>query len=168
MACHNTRMPNTMTSSPRHRISRPAHSIANRRALRVQCTTSWPRLNPSPHLSVTDTWLLPRRYPHGHREGRGQTDNHNFATTTHLRLCHSSSTKERSCCSPTTPTWELSTASGTKALAVIDACTNGPATHFLCGQPTGYGSVSSAVAAKADILPDRRPNAVVFRSAHHG
>ena len=130
-----------------------------------------PRLNPSPHLSVTDTCAgCHVAIPTATEKAAGQTDNHNFATDdTICASCHSSSTNGEALLSANdAQLGELSTAIGTKALAVIDALYTAGDTLSVRAYRQATDQYSSAVAATADILLTAAPTAVVLRSAIHG
>ena len=130
-----------------------------------------PRLNPSPHLSVTDTCAgCHVAIPTATEKAAGQTDNHNFATDdTICASCHSSSTNGEALLSANdAQLGELSTAIGTKALAVIDALYTAGDTLSVRAYRQATDQYSSAAAATADILLTAAPTAVVLRSAIHG
>ena len=130
-----------------------------------------PRLNPSPHLSVTDTCAgCHVAIPTATEKAAGQTDNHNFATDdTVCASCHSSSTNGEALLSANdAQLGELSTAIGTKALAVINALYTAGNTVSVRAYRQTTDQYSSAAATTADILLATAPTAVLLRSAIHG
>ena len=130
-----------------------------------------PRLNPSPHLSVTDTCAgCHVAVPTATEKAAGQTDNHNFATdNTICASCHSSSTNgEALLAANNAQLDELKIAIGTKALATINALYAAGNTLSVRAYRQQTDQYSSAAATTADILLTAAPTAVVLRSAIHG
>ncbi len=130
-----------------------------------------PRLNPSPHLSVTDTCAgCHVAIPTATEKAAGQTDNHNFATDdTVCASCHSSSTNgEALLAANAAQLGELSTAIGTKALAIINALYTAGSTVSVRAYRQLTDQYSSAAATTTNILLAGAPTAVVLRTAIHG
>jgi hypothetical protein len=130
-----------------------------------------PRLNPSPHLSVTDTCAgCHVAIPTATEKAGGQTDNHNFATDdTVCASCHSSSTNGEALLSANdAQLGELGTAIGTKTLATLNALFTAGSTLSVRAYRQTTDQYSSAAATTADILLAAAPTAVVLRSAIHG
>ena len=130
-----------------------------------------PRLNPSPHLSVTDTCAgCHVAIPTATEKAAGQSDNHNFATDdTVCASCHSASTNGEALLSANdAQLGDLGTAIGTKALAIINALYAAGNTLSVRAYLQATDQYSSAAATTADILLTAAPTAVALTSAIHG
>ena len=130
-----------------------------------------PRLNPSPQLSVTDTFASCHvAIPTATEKAAGQTDNHNFATDdTVCASCHSSSTNGEALLSANNAQLgQLSTAIGTKALVIINGLYAAGNTLSVRAYRQLTDQYSSAAATTADIVLTAAPTVVAFRSAIHG
>jgi hypothetical protein len=108
--------------------------------------------------------------PTATEKAAGQTDNHNFATDdTVCASCHSSSTNgEALLAANAAQLGELSTAIGTKALAIINALYTAGSTVSVRAYRQLTDQYSSAAATTTNILLAGAPTAVVLRTAIHG
>ena len=172
MACHNTRNAEHDSFITPTDFSGP-HTPSQTDVLYGFNAYFMPRLNPSPHLSVTDTCAgCHVAIPTATEKAAGQTDNHSFATDdTICASCHSSSTNGEALLSANDAQLdELGIAIGTKALAMIDALYTDTAgdTISVRAYRQATDQYSSAAATTADILLAAAPTAVVLRSAIHG
>jgi hypothetical protein len=153
-----------------HRLLGPAHPIADRRALRVQCVLH--AASQSIPAPIGDRHLrrLPRGHTHGHREGRGHDRQPQLRDRRHhLRLLPLVVDQRRGVVgSQRRATWRTGTAIGTKALAIIMPCTLAANTLSVRAYRQATDQYSSAAATTADILLAAAPTAVVLRSAIHG
>ena len=170
MACHNTRNAEHDDFVAATDFSGP-HTPSQTDLLYGFNAYFMPRLNPSPHLAVTDTCAgCHVATPTAAEKAAGQSDNHSFATdNTICASCHSSSTNGEALLSANdAQLGELGTAIGTKALAVISALYPVGKTLSVRAYRQATDQYSSAAATTADILLAAAPTAVVLRSAVHG
>jgi hypothetical protein len=130
-----------------------------------------PRLNPSKHLSVTDTCAgCHVAIPTATEKAAGMTDNHNFKTdNTICASCHSASTDGEAFLAAMGAQLDgLATAIGTKALAIINALYAAGNTVSVRAYRQATDQYSSAAATTADILLTAAPTAMALRTAIHG
>jgi len=108
--------------------------------------------------------------PTATEKAAGQTDNHNFATDdTVCASCHSASTNGEALLSANdAELGDLSSAIGTKALAIINALYAAGNTLSVRAYLQATDQYSSAAATTADILLTAAPTAVALTSAIHG
>jgi hypothetical protein len=171
MACHNTRNAEHDDFVAAAKDFSGPHTPSQTDVLYGFNAYFMPRLNPSPHLSVTDTCAgCHVAIPTATEKAGGQTDNHNFATDdTVCASCHSASTNGEALLSANdAQLGELGTAIGTKALAVVNALYTAGNTVSVRTYRQATDQYSSAAATTADILLASAPTAVVLRSAIHG
>ena len=130
-----------------------------------------PRLNPSKHLSVTDTCAgCHVAIPTATEKAAGRTDNHNFATdNTICASCHSASTDGEAFLSAMSAQLDgLGTAIGTKSLALLNALYTAGNTLTVRAYRQATDQYSSATATTANVLLAVAPTAVALRTAIHG
>jgi hypothetical protein len=170
MACHNTRNAEHDNSIPPTDFSGP-HTPSQTDLLYGFNAYFMPLLNPSPHLSVTDTCAgCHVAIPTATEKAAGMTDNHNFATdNTVCASCHSSSTNgEALLAANDAQLGELGTAIGTAALSIISDKYAGGDTLSVRAYRQATDQYSSAAATTANVLLAAAPTAAVLRSAIHG
>jgi hypothetical protein len=171
MACHNTRNAEHDDFVAAAKDFSGPHTPSQTDVLYGFNAYFMPRLNPSPHLSVTDTCAgCHVAIPTATEKAGGQTDNHNFATdNTICASCHSASTNGEALLSANdAQLGDLSTAIGTKALAIINALYTAGNTLSVRAYLQATDQYSSAAATTADILLTAAPTAVALTSAIHG
>ncbi|HEX7597178.1 MAG TPA: hypothetical protein VF518_03125, partial [Polyangia bacterium] len=130
-----------------------------------------PRLNPSKHLSVTDTCAgCHVATPTAAEKAAGRTDNHNFKTdNTICAACHSASTDGEAFLSAMSAQLDgLGSAIGAKAKTLTDAMYTGGGTLTVRAYKQTTDQYSSATATTVNVLLPSAPTAVVLRTAIHG
>jgi hypothetical protein len=130
-----------------------------------------PRLNPSKHLSVTDTCAgCHVAIPTAAEKAAGRTDNHNFATdNTICASCHSAATDGEAFLSAMSAQLDgLGTAIGAKAMALVSATYSAGNTLTVRAWKQATDQYSSAAATTVNVVVPDAPKAVALRSAIHG
>jgi hypothetical protein len=171
MACHNTRNAEHDDFVAAAQDFSGPHTPSQTDLLYGFNAYFMPRLNPSPHLSVTDTCAgCHVAIPTATEKAGGQTDNHNFATDdTVCASCHSSSTNgEALLAANDAQLGELGTAIGTAALSIISDEYAGGDTLSVRAYRQSTDQYSSTAATTANVLLAGAPTAAVLRSAIHG
>jgi hypothetical protein len=170
MACHNTRNAEHDNFVTPTDFSGP-HTPSQTDLLYGFNAYFMPRLNPSKHLSVTDTCAgCHVAIPTATEKAAGMTDNHNFKTdNTICASCHSASTDGEAFLAAMSAQLDgLPTAIGTTALAGINALYSKGNTVSVRAYRQATDQYSSTAATTANVLLTAAPTAVTLRTAIHG
>ncbi len=171
MACHNTRNAEHDDFVAAATDFSGPHTPAQTDLLYGFNAYFMPRLNPSKHLSVTDTCAgCHVAIPTATEKAAGRSDNHNFKTdNTICASCHSSSTDGEAFLAAMSAQLDgLAAAIGTKAKAIIDALYAAGNTLTVRAYRQATDQYSSATATTPNLLVPGAPTAVALRSAIHG
>jgi hypothetical protein len=171
MACHNSRNAehDDFVAAPKD-FSGP-HMPAQTDLLYGFNAYFMPRLNPSKHLSVTDTCAgCHVALPTATQKTAGRTDNHNFATDSSVCAnCHSASTDGEAFLSANAAMLdELGAAIGNKAQASVTALYTAGKTLTVRAWKEATDQYSTAAASAVNVVVPDAPTAVALRSAIHG
>jgi hypothetical protein len=171
MACHNTRNAEHDDFVAAATDFSGPHTPAQTDLLYGFNAYFMPRLNPSKHLSVTDTCAgCHVAIPTATEKAAGRTDNHNFKTdNTICASCHSASTDGEAFLAAMSAQLDgLGAAIGTKALAIVNALYAAGNTISVRAYKQATDQYSSATATTANVVIPGAPTAVALRSAIHG
>jgi hypothetical protein len=171
MACHNTRNAEHDDFVAAAKDFSGPHTPSQTDMLYGFNAYFMPRLNPSKHLSVTDTCAgCHVAIPTASEKAAGRSDNHNFATDNSIcASCHSASTDgEAFLAAMSSQLDQLGTAIGTKAQSIINALYTAGNTLSVRAYRQATDQYSSAAATTADIVLASAPTAVMLRTAIHG
>ncbi len=171
MACHNTRNAEHDDFVAAAKDFSGPHTPSQTDMLYGFNAYFMPRLNPSKHLSVTDTCAgCHVAIPTASEKAAGRSDNHNFATDNSIcASCHSASTDgEAFLAAMSSQLDQLGTAIGTKAQSIINALYTAGNTLSVRAYRQATDQYSSAATTTADIVLASAPTAVMLRTAIHG
>ena len=171
MACHNTRNAEHDDFVAAAKDFSGPHTPSQTDMLYGFNAYFMPRLNPSKHLSVTDTCAgCHVAIPTASEKAAGRGDNHNFATdNTICASCHSASTDgEAFLAAMSSQLDQLGTAIGGKAQAIINDLYAAGNTLSVRAYLQTTDQYSSAAATTANVILTDAPTAVVLRTAIHG
>lgn len=171
MACHNTRNAEHDDFVPAPKDFSGPHMPAQTDVLYGFNAYFMPRLNPSKHLSVTDTCAgCHVALPTATQKAAGRADNHNFATDSSVCAnCHSASTDGEAFLSANASMLdELGAAIGKKAQSLITALYAAGGTLTVRAWKESTDQYSTSAATVVNVLVPDLPTSVVLRSAIHG
>jgi hypothetical protein len=171
MACHNTRNAEHDDFVAAAKDFSGPHTPSQTDLLYGFNAYFMPRLNPSKHLSVTDTCAgCHVAIPTATEKAAGRTDNHNFQTdNTICASCHSSSTDGEAFLSAMSAQLDgLGTAIGDKATTLVNAVYTAGNTITVRAYKEETDQYSSAAATTVNVLVPDSPSTVALRTAIHG